>query len=386
MIPRFRELDPLRTALVGVAVLVALLLAAFSLPRLAIFAGPTYRADFGDGGGMQVGDQVWVSGATVGKVTAMKLVGDKVEVSFTADGVPLGRDSTAAIKTGTLLGKRYLGLVPGDGPPMHAGDLIPESRTTTPYNITQSIEDVTHQLHGIDKPQLAAALNAFSDAFQSTPTDFRATLVNVTALSRTIATRDDALRELLAHANAVSGVLADRTPQFESLITDGDALLTELQRRKQVIDDLFTSLNYVTEQARDFVSENDRTVGPVLDQLNEVLDILSRNNTNLAMAIQRLAKFVGGVGGGVAGSPRFNGELNLGTPGGIFNFTDLLRQMDDPQAPRVPNTPGLPGGLGTLPNPLAGRPSGAGADPRYWGNSQPTDPANRPLVPLLGGN
>jgi hypothetical protein len=49
----------------------------------------------------------------------------------------------------------------------------------------------------------------------------------------------------------------------------------------------------------------------------------------------------------------------------------------------LPSTPGVPGGLGTLPNPLSAPPSGAGANRP---NPQPTDPANKPLVPPMGGN
>jgi hypothetical protein len=52
--------------------------------------------------------------------------------------------------------------------------------------------------------------------------------------------------------------------------------------------------------------------------------------------------------------------LNLSQPGAVFNYTDLLRQAQNPQAPRVPETPGLPGG-GEVPNPLYAPPSGAGA-------------------------
>ena len=43
----------------------------------------------------------------------------------------------------------------------------------------------------------------------------------------------------------------------------------------------------------------------------------------------------------------------------VFNYTDILRQAQNPQAPAVPETPGLPGG-GAIPNPLHAPPSGSG--------------------------
>ncbi|MDT7655309.1 MAG: phospholipid/cholesterol/gamma-HCH transport system substrate-binding protein, partial [Pseudonocardiales bacterium] len=198
MMPRFREFNPLKTAIVGLGITFVLLVGAFEFPKLPLVAGPSYLADFSDGGGMAVGDQVWVAGTLVGKVTDMELAGTKVRVTFTASGVRLGNQTTAAIKTATLLGKRFLGVSPGPGPEMGSGDVIPLERTTSPYNISRSIEDVTAQLQGFDKPKLEAALNSFSDAFQDTPENFKQTFANVKALSETINTRDAALRELLS--------------------------------------------------------------------------------------------------------------------------------------------------------------------------------------------
>ncbi|MDT7682412.1 MAG: phospholipid/cholesterol/gamma-HCH transport system substrate-binding protein [Pseudonocardiales bacterium] len=383
MMPRFREFNPLKTAIVGLGITFVLLVGAFEFPKLPLVAGPSYLADFSDGGGMAVGDQVWVAGTLVGKVTDMELAGTKVRVTFTASGVRLGNQTTAAIKTATLLGKRFLGVSPGPGPEMGSGDVIPLERTTSPYNISRSIEDVTAQLQGFDKPKLEAALNSFSDAFQDTPENFKQTFANVKALSETINTRDAALRELLSHANGVSAVLSDRTTQFQSLLIDGNSLLAELQHRQEVINKMFDDFNYVTEQAKQFVKENNDQLGPVLDELNDVLDILKKNNSNLSLAIQRVSSFIGGLGEGVATGPRFTASAYLSTPGLIFNYTDLLRQVNNPQAPRLPSTPGVPGGLGTLPNPLSAPPSGAGANRP---NPQPTDPANKPLIPPMGGN
>lgn len=383
--PRFREFDTTRTAAAGILIIAAALVFAFLYPQLPWVAGHTYKAEFSDGGGMLVGDYVEVAGTDVGSVTAMDLVGTKVVVSFTAKGVRLGNDTTAAIKTGTLLGKRYLGLTPGPGPRMSAGDVIPLSRTTAPYNVSQSIEQLTQQLHDFDKPKIEDALNSFAGAFQDTPNNFKATFANVKALSETISTRDAALRELLAHSNGVSAVLANRTGQFQSLVTNGNTLLAELYQRQEVLNQMFDDFTYVAEQARDFVRENNGELGPALDDLNKTLDVVQKNQHNIALAISRIGGFIGGLGEGVSSAPEFAAHAGLHTVGDIFNYTDVLRQAFDPQAPRVPNSPGLPGGAGTLPNPLAGKPSGASATPPNALQPPPNDPANAPVVPLFGG-
>jgi phospholipid/cholesterol/gamma-HCH transport system substrate-binding protein len=380
--PRFREFNVLKTAIVGLAITTGFLAAAFAFPTLPFVRGPSYTALFTDGGGMATGDEVRVAGTAVGKVIDMELVGNRVEVTFTARGIRLGNTTTAAIKTGTLLGKRYLGVIPGSGPEMDAGDTIPMVHTTAPYNVTKSIEDVTTQVHDFDKPQLQAALNAFSEAFRDTPENFKATFSNVKALSETINSRDGELRELLSHANGVTAVLNDRTAQFESLLIDGSTLLHELQRRREYLDDIFRQFNYVTEEIPKFVDQNDAQLGHVLDNLNELLDIVEKNDQSLGMAIQRVSSFIDGLGEGVANGPGFSASLALNSVGEIFNYTDLLRQVNNPQAPRIPAMPGLPG-IGELPNPLGAPPSGAGADrpaPVPGGDS-----AYAPALPLMGG-
>lgn len=360
-------------AISGLTAAALAVVGAFQIPALPFMAGTTYHAEFADAAGMEVGDFVQIAGVDVGKVTDMEIAGNKILVSFTAKDVNLGNQTRAAIKTSTLLGSRFLGLTPDGAAPMDSGDLIPESRTETPYNINQTLEDLTTQVHDFDKPQLDAALNTFADAFQNTPADFKTTLANVKSLSETINSRNDALHDLFAHANGFSQVVNDRTEQFATLVRDGNKLLGELNRRKQVLEQMLRSFNYVTSQANKFVSENNKDLGPSLDHLNTTMDTIRRNSQAIQKAVETVSSFLSGLGEGVASGPRFTADLH-DTPG-VFNYTDVLRVMESPRVPVLPKAPGLPGG-GRLPNPLP--PDGASSP-------APSAPG-LPSLPGLGGN
>src|SRR5581483_347012 len=357
--PRFREVPVLKSAIVGVGLIVGTLVLLSIYPTLPFVQGHTYKAVFSDAGGLKKADEVRVAGVKVGEVTDMELVGNTVEVTFTAKKINMADNSTAAIKTGTLLGKRFLGVEPGSGPEMK-DDLIPISRTSTPYNVSRSLEDVGTQLHDFDKDKIEQALNTFADAFQDTPANFKETFVNVKALSQTISTRDERLRELLTHANAVAGVLSDRTEDFTKIVTDGNDLLAELQRRQELVRGLFTEFDYAAQEARKFVRENDDQLGPVLKRTNDVLQTLQHNNHNPQLTIARVGGFITALGEGVANGPGFEAGVALTVPGSLFDYTHVLRQIQNPQAPRIPEAPGLPGG-GEIPNPLYAPPSGTGA-------------------------
>ena len=387
---RFRDFSPVKTAAIGILTIVGLLVLTYLLPRMPFVRGTTYTAEFADGGQMKVTDYVRVAGTEVGEVTDMELAGDKVLVTFTAKGVRVTKDTQVAIKSATLLGARYLSVIPGNGEEIGSGDVIPLAQTIAPYNVSRSVEDVTAQIRDFDKPKLEAALNTFADALQDTPANLKATMVNVKALSRTIDTRDQALRELLQHANGVSKVLSDRTDHLRAILLDGNNLLAELQSRRELFGQLFRDLNYVTDQARKFVQENNEQLKPTLDELNEVLDIVERDKANLSLGVQRLSGTIGNLGEVISSGPAFSASLGLHEPGTIFNYTDALRAAQNPQAPRVPGNPGLPGGLGSVPNPLNSPPSGAGAErpnpvnPTHSGEQRSNVGGSG--MPLLGGN
>ncbi len=104
--------------LVGIAVLVAAVVAAFSYDKIPFVKGTSdYSAYFAEAGGIKPGSDVRVSGLSVGRVSDVKLDGTKVLVDFTVrNGVELGDRTEAAIKAETVLGTKMLEITPrGDG-------------------------------------------------------------------------------------------------------------------------------------------------------------------------------------------------------------------------------------------------------------------------------
>ena len=110
-----------------------------------------YQALFSDAGGLAVGNDVTVSGMKVGSVSQMALQHGDVLVTFTVKGsVQLGSATTAHIQTGSLLGQRMLTLDPA-GSGTHASDaVIPVSRTSSPYSLSEAVGDLTSDIAGTD--------------------------------------------------------------------------------------------------------------------------------------------------------------------------------------------------------------------------------------------
>lgn len=289
----FSERNPVPIGLAGLLVIAALLLAAFNIEKLPLPGrGHTYHAALSEAGGLKVGDDVQIAGVKVGKVTSIELDGGHVAVAFTAErAARFGRDTGAAVKTKTLLGKKYLALTPSGPGQLNSAATIPLSRTVAAYDVVDAFSDLTTTTEQIDVPALSASLDVLAHEFKDSPPQVKASLDGLTRLSRTVSSRDGELRELLAHAKAVSGTLADHNEQVATLIQDSDLLLAELHRRRAAIHTLLTSTSDLAEQITGLVRDNRAQLAPALAQLRTVLATLQKHEDDLDAGIQAMAPF-----------------------------------------------------------------------------------------------
>ncbi|MEV4755875.1 MCE family protein [Micromonospora sp. NPDC049559] len=294
----FRERNPVLVGAIGLAVLAGAVLVAFRLDDLAALTAPAYQAAFRDASGLVAGNEVRVAGVRVGKVTEVGLArhGNQpyVRVRFRVedDDVRLGRDTGATIRIKTVLGQKYLALAPaGDGRLPERGE-IPLERTASPFDVMAAVSGLAGTLDQIDTKQLATAFTTLAQTFADTPANVRSSLTGLSRLSQTVASRDAELRELLARAHQVTGVLAARDEEFRKLVADGEALLAEVNRRRDAIHQLLVGTNDLANQLSGLVAENRAQLGPALRQLRDVVAILQRNRDNLERTIERMGPFV----------------------------------------------------------------------------------------------
>ena len=211
---------------VGILVVVAVVIAAFSYDKIPFINGTSdYSAYFAEAGGIKPGSDVRVSGLSVGRVSSVHLEGTKVLVDFTVEnGVEMGDRTEAAIKTETVLGSKMLEVTPrGDG---KLTGVIPLERTKSPYDLPTALGDLTTTISALDTTQLSSALTTLAETFKDTPPDLKIALEGVARFSDTLNTRDEQFRNLLANANKVTDVLGKRSDQIASLVVNTNALLS----------------------------------------------------------------------------------------------------------------------------------------------------------------
>jgi len=290
----FSSRNPTPIGAIGLVLLIVILVAAFNASKLPLIGGGTeYSAYFTEAANLKSGDDVRINGVKVGKVQSVTIDTHKalVKATFTVKNGFVGDESTVDIKLKTLLGAKYLNIDSEGVQAQNASQTIPVSRTTSPFDIYPAFSALTHTIDQLNTNELSAAFKTLADDFAGTPSEVKPVVTGLTRLSTTIASRDAALQTLLSKANAVTGTLAARDQDLTQLIDDGNQLLQMLNDRRDAIHALLVNTQALSVQLRGLVSDNQKTIGPLLDSLDKLIKLLQANQDSLDRGLSLLGPF-----------------------------------------------------------------------------------------------
>ncbi len=297
--------DRVRNGLMGIIVLVLAIAVAQSFASVPmLFSTPTYYAQFKDAAGIQHSDKIRIAGVDVGRVRSLAIQGDHIVVGFSLGGQQIGRDSRAAIRTDTLLGRRNIEIEPRGSQPLRANGVLPVGQTTTPYQIYDAFFDVTKAASGWDIDTVKKSLNVLSETVDQTYPHLSAALQGVQRFSDTIGKRDEQIKQLLANANKIAGVLGNRSEQIDRLLVNAQTLLAAINERGQAITYLLQRVDAFSAQVQGFINDNPN-LNHVLEQLKTLSALLAKHKYDLMDVLTSVAKFTVALGEAVSSGPYF---------------------------------------------------------------------------------
>jgi phospholipid/cholesterol/gamma-HCH transport system substrate-binding protein len=290
---KYRGPKLVRAGVIGVILIMLIIAVGLQPERLSALATDLrYRALFTEAGGIAVGNDVRLSGMKIGSVSGVSLDKGRALVTFNIESsISLGSQTTAHIRTGTLLGQRILTLESAGSAQMRHGDVIPVSRTSSPYSLTDAVSDLTTNTAGTDTGNVNQALDTLSETLDQITPQLGPTFDGVTRLSRSLNNRNDSLRALLKSAGSVSGVLAQRSQQLNTLILNANDLIGVLNDRREAIVGLLNSVSALSKELSGLVADNEKELAPTLTKLNSVNAMLEKNRDNIAKALPGLVKY-----------------------------------------------------------------------------------------------
>jgi phospholipid/cholesterol/gamma-HCH transport system substrate-binding protein len=278
---------------ITLVVIALAVLASFYSDELPIIGGgTTYTAYFTESAGLVSGNEVRVAGVKVGKVTGVSLVHNQVRVDFEVRDTWVGNQSVISIQIKTLLGEKYLAIDAEGTAAQDPHQAIPRSRTISPFDVTDAVNQLASTVDNINTDQLAQSFEVIAQTFKNSSQGMKATLAGLESLSKTISSRDAELSQLLANTNVVSTTLANRDAQFQNLLADGNLLLETFQAKRNAVAGLLAGTQQLSTQLAGLVADNQATLTPTLNDLKVVTDILARNQADLNRGLADLAPFV----------------------------------------------------------------------------------------------
>ncbi|KQH79458.1 mammalian cell entry protein [Mycobacterium gordonae] len=200
-----------------------------------------YSATFTDVSGLDVGNDVRISGVQVGKVEGIQLEGRTARVDFSAlNEHPVYRNTIAAVRYQNLLGQRYVELVQTASSGERAGQRLPEG-SAIPVGQTVPSFDITKLFNGF-RPVFqtldAAQLNQFGEnllrLIQGDDTGIGPVLRDLDVISKYAVNRQAVITLLLHNLSDLSHDLGGKSQQLFNLINAlNDALATFTSKAEQ---------------------------------------------------------------------------------------------------------------------------------------------------------
>jgi phospholipid/cholesterol/gamma-HCH transport system substrate-binding protein len=290
---KYRGSSLIRAGFIGVVLIILVIAVGLQPERMISWATALrYQALFTEAGGLVVGNDVTVSGIKVGSVSSVGLENGDALVGFTIDGkYALGSDTTAHIRTGTLLGERVLALESEGSGTLSQGQVIPTSRTSSPYSLTEAVSELTANTADTETDTLNQSLDTLAATLDQVAPQLGPTFDGLSRVSRSLNGRNESLAELLKTAGDVTGILSERSQQVNALILNANDLLGVLDDRRQAIVGLLANTSALSRNLTGLVAENEQELAPALEKMNAVNQMLEKNRDNVTKALAGLRKY-----------------------------------------------------------------------------------------------
>ena len=298
-------------------------------------ASSTYSAVFSNVSGLKGGNFVRIAGVEVGKVRSMTLHKDgTVTVEFAIDrNLTLTEGTKAAVRYENLIGDRYLSLEEGVGSvrKLQPGQTIPLERTAPALDVDALLGGFRPLFRALDPDQVNALSGELLRVFQGQGGTISSVLSQTSALTSTLAGRDQLIGEVITNLNTVLATFAARDAEFSDGLDKLSQFTQGLADRK---DDISTATAHINAAAgtvadlltearqpiRDTVAQGDRVSGQIMADRAYVDDLLK----TLPDAYQVLARQ--GLYGDYFGFYLCDAVLKLNGKGGQPVFIKLVGQ------------------------------------------------------------
>ncbi|MDJ0395376.1 MCE family protein [Rhodococcus sp. G-MC3] len=272
-----------RLGMIAIAAVAAILVSALLIPQgWYLVRTSSYTAQFAHAGGLTDSDPVFLAGIPAGRVDSIELAEDHVDVHFRLDrDQALGDRTRAAVKLRTILGKRYLEIIPDGTGPVGVDRTIPTERTSVPY----SLDDIGAEAHSVatelDVPALESMVKTLRETVPSDRPAVSEALTGVSAASQLLSRNDEKIASLLDAAKSLTTSVSAESESIGTLLGNARLVLETLAERRESLSRLVIDLRTLISSASVFLDDNAGELDHLLVNMRSVTDTLDRNGQHI---------------------------------------------------------------------------------------------------------
>jgi phospholipid/cholesterol/gamma-HCH transport system substrate-binding protein len=260
----------------------------------------SYRAQFTDASGLQIGDDVRIAGVRVGTISDLKIVNHNIaEVSFTvATGRPLPKAVQIQLRYRNLVGQRYLDVHQGAGDStvmLKANAVIPLSQTSPAVDLTTLFAGFKPLFEGLDADQINSLSTEIISTLQGEGGSLEMLLSTVADLTNAVADKDKVIGEVVHNLTSVLTTLGDRDSELSNLILQLQGFVSGLAQDRTTIGTAIDGINGLATSTAGLLTQVRAPLAKDIKDVTSLATVLNNNSGTLKFVIQQLPGTVGAL-------------------------------------------------------------------------------------------
>jgi phospholipid/cholesterol/gamma-HCH transport system substrate-binding protein len=260
----------------------------------------TYRANFSDASGLQVGDDVRIAGVRVGSISGIKIVHhDTAQVSFTVQkSRPLPTSAIAQLRYRNLVGQRYLDVEQGPGSTrgtLRPGQLIPEKQTRPAVDLTVLFAGFQPLFQGLDADSINKLSGEIIAALQGEGGSLDLLLGTLADLTNSLANKDHLIGEVIDNLTSVLSTIGRRDTELSNLIVELRGFVSGLAQDRTTIGNAIDGINDLATTTAGLLTKARPPLKDDIVKLTGLVGNLNNNSADITFVLRQLAPTVGAL-------------------------------------------------------------------------------------------
>lgn len=257
----------------------------------------SYKADFTDAQGLNVGDDVRVAGVRVGTVSGIQIVNhNTAEISFSVEKAhPLPSSAQIKLRYRNLVGQRYLDITQGAGSTtMQDPDKpIPTSRTTPAVDLTLLFAGFKPLFEGLAADQINKLSAAIIATLQGEGGALQTLFTTLGDLTNSLADRDRLIGQVVDNLSTVLDTIGQRDTELSNLIVQLQGFITGLANDRKTIGNALDGINKLTTNTAGLLTQVRAPLARDIKDITGLVGVLNRNSGTLQFVINELPATIG---------------------------------------------------------------------------------------------